>query len=88
MNNRTEEIDHELNSRGTSRRSFIGSSLSLAAMAMVGIGNASAQSASGTQPGPPSNVPRKEKSMDHRKLGPLEVSSIGLGCLPFVGYYV
>ena len=25
--------------------------------------------------------------MEHRKLGPLEVSSIGLGCLPFVGYY-
>lgn len=25
--------------------------------------------------------------MDHRKLGSLEVSSIGLGCLPFVGYY-
>lgn len=25
--------------------------------------------------------------MDHRKLGSLEVSAIGLGCLPFVGYY-
>ena len=25
--------------------------------------------------------------MEHRKLGSLEVSAIGLGCLPMVGYY-
>ena len=24
---------------------------------------------------------------EHRKLGSLEVSAIGLGCLPMVGYY-
>jgi aryl-alcohol dehydrogenase-like predicted oxidoreductase len=87
MKNPSKTVDHELNSRGMSRRSFIGSSLSLAAMSMVGIGNSSAQSISGGQQGASSNVSRREKSMDHRKLGSLEVSSIGLGCLPFVGYY-
>lgn len=25
--------------------------------------------------------------MEHRRIGGLEVSSIGLGCLPMVGYY-
>jgi aryl-alcohol dehydrogenase-like predicted oxidoreductase len=87
MKNPSKTIDYELDSRGISRRSFIGSSLSLAAMSMVGIGNSSAQSIAGGQQGAASNVTRKEKSMDHRKLGSLEVSSIGLGCLPFVGYY-
>ena len=27
------------------------------------------------------------KSMGHRNLGGMEVSAIGLGCLPMVGYY-
>lgn len=27
------------------------------------------------------------KSMEHRNLGGMEVSAIGLGCLPMVGYY-
>ena len=26
-------------------------------------------------------------SIEHRKLGGMEVSAIGLGCLPMVGYY-
>ena len=26
-------------------------------------------------------------SMPRRRLGPLEVSAVGLGCLPMVGYY-
>ena len=30
---------------------------------------------------------RQNKQMEHRKLGSLEVSAIGLGCLPMVGYY-
>lgn len=30
---------------------------------------------------------QQNKQMEHRKLGSLEVSAIGLGCLPMVGYY-
>ena len=30
---------------------------------------------------------RQDKQMEQRKLGSLEVSAIGLGCLPMVGYY-
>ena len=30
---------------------------------------------------------RQGMRMEHRRLGSLEVSAIGLGCLPMVGYY-
>ena len=30
---------------------------------------------------------RRDARMEHRRLGSLEVSAIGLGCLPMVGYY-
>lgn len=30
---------------------------------------------------------KKDKDMEHRDLGGMEVSAIGLGCLPMVGYY-
>ena len=30
---------------------------------------------------------KQNKDMDHRDLGGMEVSAIGLGCLPMVGYY-
>jgi len=76
-----------LSSRGASRRSFVSASLSLASFAVLGIGNASAQWVPAARQDAAANILRKEKSMDHRKLGSLEVSSIGLGCLPFVGYY-
>ncbi len=34
-----------------------------------------------------SYIPNKQKHISSRKLGSLEVSTIGLGCLPMVGYY-
>lgn len=30
---------------------------------------------------------KQRKDMEHRNLGGMEVSAIGLGCLPMVGYY-
>lgn len=30
---------------------------------------------------------KQKKDMEHRNLGGMEVSAIGLGCLPMVGYY-
>lgn len=30
---------------------------------------------------------KEKKTMEHRRLGTLDVSAIGLGCLPMVGYY-
>lgn len=80
----------------TSRRAFIGTALKgAAALPLLGIGNAFAQSAaSGTTAGmtrgqsnATSTTSRSGTSMDRRHLGSLEVSAIGLGCLPFVGYY-
>lgn len=34
-----------------------------------------------------SDLSRPTNTMEHRKLGSLDVSAIGLGCLPMVGYY-
>lgn len=33
------------------------------------------------------NTPNTNNTMEYRKLGELDVSAIGLGCLPMVGYY-
>ena len=33
------------------------------------------------------NTPNADDTMEYRKLGELDVSAIGLGCLPMVGYY-
>ena len=83
----TEQQDESMKSEANSRRSFIASSLSIASVAAVSHGNVFAQSVpSGLREERP-GASKKEKLMEHRKLGPLEVSSIGLGCLPFVGYY-
>lgn len=74
----------------TDRRNFIvaGTGLLLAASTLGNAGNAFAQA---TKPGAGSSLstaaPVKEQTMTTRKLGSLEVSSMGLGCLPMVGYY-
>lgn len=74
----------------TDRRNFIiaGTGLLLAASSLGKPGTAQAQSTN-TGAGSSSSpmVPVREQSMNMRKLGPLEVSSMGLGCLPMVGYY-
>ena len=43
--------------------------------------------AADTNAAPDTQGLRQDKQMEHRKLGSLEVSAIGLGCLPMVGYY-
>lgn len=72
------------------RRHFIvtGTSLLLAASALWRPENASAQTISTNDGSAPSaGVPVEEQIIGTRRLGPLEVSSLGLGCLPMVGYY-
>lgn len=71
----------------TSRRTVLGAGLGLAAASLINVGSAVAQSAGTGQQGRGASIPRREKSMDSRKLGNLEVSAIGMGCLPLVGYY-
>lgn len=50
------------------------------------LGKNSLLSVKGQIPGH-SDSSRQTKEMEHRKLGTLDVSAIGLGCLPMVGYY-
>ena len=81
MNKMFPEVSHE-------RRNFIaaGTDLLLAATTLGKSGAALAQPAgNGTDSGPSDAVPTRKQSMDMRKLGSLEVSSMGLGCLPMVG---
>ena len=73
--------------QGSSRRAFLGSSLGLAALAMTGMGPGVAPAASRGTQGASLNLSDKERRMGQRKLGSLQVSAIGLGCLPLVGYY-
>jgi len=72
----------------TDRRAFLGAGagLMLAAASIGKPDSASAQSAN-TGAGDGAAAPRKEHSMNTRRLGTLEVSTLGLGCLPMVGYY-
>lgn len=71
----------------TSRRTVLGAGLSLAAASLMNVGSAFAQSTGSGEQSRDAAIPKREKSMDSRKLGNLEVSAIGLGCLPLVGYY-
>lgn len=75
----------EKNSAFVGRRDFLMGGLALGAAAMFSgmFGSAShaAESASA-----PLGAAASEK-LEHRRLGALEVSAIGLGCLPMVGYY-
>ncbi|MDX0760311.1 aldo/keto reductase, partial [Sinorhizobium medicae] len=70
----------------TNRRTLLGAGLGLAAASLVSTTSASAQS----EPGKPQDATpitlRQGRSMGVRKLGSLEVSAIGLGCLDMVGY--
>lgn len=71
----------------TSRRTVLGAGVGLAAASLMNTGGAFAQSAASGGQSQDAAIPRRENSMDSRKLGNLEVSAIGLGCLPLVGYY-
>lgn len=60
-----------------------GLALSLVSRGWAGVGS----SLLSDGPGSSSGVPKKGFLGESRRLGGLEVSSIGLGCLPMVGYY-
>ena len=74
------------------RRNFLkqASGYALAAAGtMTGIGQvfASTMPARGNKTNASSGKLKQNKDMEHRNLGGIEVSAIGLGCLPMVGYY-
>lgn len=60
-----------------------GLALSLVSRGWAGVGS----SLLSDGPGSSSGVPKKGFLGESRRLGGLEVSPIGLGCLPMVGYY-
>ena len=74
------------------RRNFIkqASGYALAAAGtMTGIGQvfAGAMPARKSETNESNDNQKQNKEMEHRNLGGMEVSAIGLGCLPMVGYY-
>lgn len=69
----------------SSRRTVLGAGLGLAAASRMNVRSVFAQAIGGQHS--EAATPRRENSMDSRKLGNLEVSAIGMGCLPLVGYY-
>lgn len=76
------------NSMLLKRRQFLAGGLALAACALapVALGGVARAAAPGTGSGNAENL-QPNKRMERRALGSLEVSAIGLGCLPMVGYY-
>ncbi len=71
------------------RRTFLKAGLGVAAaplLSRIPAGAQSQQAEQSTGDGAATDKGRLTK-IDHRRLGSLEVSAIGLGCLPMVGYY-
>lgn len=69
------------------RRQFLAGGLALGAAALLPHSMNGMAYAADTNATPDSQGLRQKKQMEHRKLGSLDVSAIGLGCLPMVGYY-
>lgn len=69
------------------RRQFLAGGLALGATALLSHSMNGMAYASDTNTTPDTQGLRQDKQMEHRKIGSLEVSAIGLGCLPMVGYY-
>ena len=69
------------------RRQFLAGGLALGAAALLPHSMNGMAYAADTNAAPDTQGLRQDKQMEHRKLGSLEVSAIGLGCLPMVGYY-
>ena len=69
------------------RRQFLAGGLALGAAALLPHSMNGMAYAADTNAAPDTQGLRQGKQMEHRKLGSLEVSAIGLGCLPMVGYY-
>ena len=69
------------------RRQFLAGGLALGAAALLSHSMNGMAYAADTNAAPDTQGLRQDKQMEYRKLGSLEVSAIGLGCLPMVGYY-
>lgn len=76
-------------SDGLDRRRLLGAGLAAAAssVSVLGTGSLRAQPQPAGQSAAGRVSLQQETSMDRRSLGALEVSALGLGCLPMVGYY-
>lgn len=68
------------------RRNFIKSASGMALTAAVAMAGTSKVMAA-TEVLSKENKKRKNMKMEHRNLGGMNVSAVGLGCLPMVGYY-
>ena len=69
------------------RRQFLAGGLALGAAALLSHSMNGMAYAADTNAAPDTQGLRQDKQMEYRKLGSLEGSAIGLGCLPMVGYY-
>lgn len=69
------------------RRRFLAGSLALGAAALLSPAMNGAARAVGMTRDATNGEGERESRMERRRLGGLEVSAIGLGCLPMVGYY-
>ena len=69
------------------RRRFLAGSLALGAAALLSPAMNGAARAAGMTRDATNGEGERESRMERRRLGGLEVSAIGLGCLPMVGYY-
>lgn len=88
MPNNSENKTSTENLHSLSRRKFIGTGLmtGMAIVSMSTINRAFAQASPSLNSVGQQDI-HSERRLPRRKLGSLEVSSIGMGCLPMVGYY-
>ena len=69
------------------RRRFLAGGLAVGAAALLSSLHGMAHAASLSSPSATKNRQQQPRSLPQRRLGSLQVSAIGLGCLPMVGYY-
>ena len=69
------------------RRRFLACGLAVGAAALLSSLHGMAHAASLSSPSATKNRQQQPRSLPQRRLGSLQVSAIGLGCLPMVGYY-
>lgn len=69
------------------RRRFRAGGLAVGAAALLSSLHGMAHAASLSSPSATKNRQQQPRSLPQRRLGSLQVSAIGLGCLPMVGYY-
>ncbi len=69
------------------RRRFLAGGLAVGAAALLSSLHGMVHAASLSSPSATKNRQQQPRSLPQRRLGSLQVSAIGLGCLPMVGYY-